>query len=140
MEQEKVDLLNKEAIEILGYEKAPHNFTSLVMDRIQRETVHANSRNNPIIGRWSWLLIIIVFGTLVLGLWISSATQSPEYGFLADSFLNDWWTGYVNPVLNIILTSESQFGLVILIGITATALLFADRLLGTKLKNRISYD
>jgi hypothetical protein len=140
MEQEKMDRLNKEALEILGYENAPDNFTALVMERIQNETVHAPGKDKPIIGRWGWLLIITVIVLLMLGFWFSSASQSPGNGLLADSFINDWWSRYIHPLLNTIIANGGQFGIVVLIGMTATFMLFADSLIGNKLKSRISYN
>jgi hypothetical protein len=140
MEQEKVDNINKEAIEILGYEKAPANFTSLVMDRIQRETVLAPTKDNPVIGKWGWLLIVLVFVLLLAVFWYLSPPQNQQNNYLADSFLKDWWVKYLHPGLNAILTAGSHFGRVVLIGISATILLFADTLLGNRIKRRITYN
>lgn len=140
MEQEKMDYLNKEAIEILGYEKTPDNFTATVMDKIQAEKVPDAAMYNPIIGRWGWLLIFVLFILLIAGFTFLSPDQNQESTLLSDVFLKDWWTKYLHPALNALITTGSHLGLVILIGISATLLLFADRLVGHRLKSRLNYN
>lgn len=133
MQQGEMDRLNKEAMDILGYEKPPDNFTSVIMDRIQRETLAGTVNDNPIIGRWGWILIIGVFILLFVGFWLAPSFQFTAKGLLSDAFINNWWMRYVKPSLSAVLMSGKQFGLLILIGISATFLLFADRLIGNKL-------
>ena len=140
MEQEKLDHFNKEMIEILGFEKAPDNFTKIVMDRIGRETVQTRASYTPIINKWGWLIICLVFILFVAGFWYSSPAQNPGASLPADSLLRDWWSRAAHPFINFILTLGNEFELMILIGITATSLLFADRFIGSKLKSGISYN
>jgi len=138
MEQEKLDHFNKEMIEILGFEKAPDNFTKVVMDRIGRETVPTRDSYIPIINKWGWLIIFFVFILFIAGYWFYAPAQSPNTALVDDSLIKDWWSRYLHPFLNFILSHGNQFQLVILIGITAISLLFADRMIENKLKKRIS--
>lgn len=133
MEQDEIDKLNKEAIDILGYEKAPINFTSQVMDRILHETVQGTKKDNPIISLLGWLVIFIFCLLLFVGFWLMPSTQVPGKDLLTDSFINDWWTQYVKPFLNALLNSATQIKLIMLIGLAATFMLLADRFIGNKL-------
>jgi lysylphosphatidylglycerol synthetase-like protein (DUF2156 family) len=127
-------------IEILGFEKAPDNFTKIVMDRIGRETVPTRDSYTPIINKWGWLIIFFVFILFIAGYWFYVAIYSPHTALVDDSLVKDWWSRSIHPFLNSILSHGNQFQLVILIGITAISLLFADRIIENKLKKRISYN
>jgi hypothetical protein len=139
MEQDNIDRVNKEAFEILGLEKAPDNFTAQLMDKIQGETLQAVRKDNPIIGKWGWFVILLFFVVLLAGASFSAAALNQGNGLLSGSFLSEWSVRYIKPVLASVINGGGQLGLVVLIGMAATFLLFADRLIGNKLNNRTSY-
>jgi hypothetical protein len=143
MEQENIDRFNKEAIEILGYEKAPDNFTAHIMEKIQMETIQAPGLQKPIISKWGWLLIMAVVAFVMIGIRLTSSSQSGENELIPISQINELWTRYIHPLFNTFLIHASQFGIIALIGITATFMLFADSLIGSilsKLNSRIRYN
>ena len=103
------------------------------MDRILHETVLGTKKDNPIISLWGWLLIFIFCLLLFVGFWLMPSTQVPGKDLLTDSFINNWWMRYVKPFLNALLNSERKLNLLMLIGLAATFMLFADRFIGNKL-------
>jgi hypothetical protein len=138
MENNKIDQFNKEVFEKLGYEKAPDNFTQLLMEKIQSEPALAMKSSPPLIGKWGWLSIVFI-SILIIGLYKYLPSGQPvANGFLSFNFLKEWDKMYVQPLLTEILKTGNESGTIILIGISATLLLIADRFLGSRLKNKIS--
>jgi len=138
MEIEKLDQMNRAAFQKLGFEKAPDNFTASVMVEILNEKLKLKTADTPVIGKWGWFSIILGSLLLISGVWFSSASQTDTGKFLSFAFLNEWNDIYIQPFLSEIIKIGAQLRVVALIGISATLLLLADRVLGNKFRDKFS--
>ncbi len=138
MEIEKLDQMNKAAFQKLGFEKAPDNFTASVMVEILNEKLELKTAGTPVIGNWGWFSIIFGSSLLILAVWFSSASQADAGKFLSFAFLNEWSNNYLQPLLSEIIKIGSQLRIVALIGVSATFLLLADRVMGNKFKDKFT--
>jgi len=138
MDNSKLDLVNKAAMEKMGYEKAPDSFTALVMEQVLSEKTHTQIRFKPVIGKWGWFTIVAVTILIFLAYRYFPGEQHGESNFFSAGFLTNWERNYFQPLMNGILRIGNDLSIVALIGATATLILFADRLVGNKLKNRAS--
>ena len=138
MDIQKIDKLNKEAIALMGMDKAPEGFTLRVMDQITREPLKIPVYA-PLIRTKGWIFLAITLGLFIVVLWHASTLDQESVGLFTTIHLDSFSRKYVEPLTSAIVTQGSKYAIYVLGACAATVLLMIDRLFSESIRKlRIS--
>ena len=85
-----------------GIQKAPDNFTELIMNKIQTEETPVLSEYEPVIRKRTWFIlaatILIIF---VLSIFLSPESSSIDYKIRAADYLNSFMASVTQFIINL---------------------------------------
>jgi hypothetical protein len=134
MEPERIDQLNKEALQLLGFEKAPDDFTARIMEQIEKERFPVQSAYFQVIGKKGWIAIAAFSAFFILGLWFASQPGIEDGGLISSIALKNFWSDYIYPFASALVSASNSLKIFLLGVITATMLLLLDMFFGEKIK------